>query len=346
MSKFFPVFRPGTYTDSKGKTRSWSKQDIEALYNNYDPEWLRAAFSTDHKQDGPAMGYATKLMIGEDGTLFASADDLSEDFRDEVKKKKFGRVSVEIASFKEKGPYLKGISFLGVKMPAVKGMEAQIQDQALFQTADDVEKHIFETTEAEEFFELGDPVGDSDKDLNSSAKLSAEKIEDENTQSFEELQLKLEALQVEKAELESRFEQTDAERKQAQERLTELSINTQKIYFEQWLNERIAYGSVTPAQKDKIMDLLMALESVQMFSEGEAPGEKTPVQMFQEFVEALPKILDEKELARKGDEQVDLTDPAAIARDAQKYQAKVLAEEGRQISVSEAVAAVTNQNQK
>lgn len=343
MKKFFPVFKVGTHTDSKGNVHKYSDADVEALFNNYDPDWLSAPFTTDHKADGPAFGYAKTLKF-ENGTLYASSEDMSENLREAVKKGHFGRVSIELFKQPEKGRYLKAISFLGVKTPSIKGLEGEIREQTEFSGLEPEAVITFEATPTEdEAYELGDVVTDPIESTPATGKQGDPPAVKTDEYNFEELQAKITKLEEEKSTLESKFQQTDAERQAAQERLTEIEIDQRKLEFEQWLNGRVAYGSVKPRQKDKIMELLMALDGVEMFEEGDQES-VNPVKLFQDIIEDLPKVVENAEQAKKGEEKTDFTDPLKIASAAEEYQEQE-AKKGRQVSTVDAVSHVIKNNQ-
>lgn len=320
MPTTFPIFKAGDY----GKKGSYTEDDVKEIFEKYDPDYLSAPFTVDHKQDGPAFGYAKNLAF-EQGILFASKDDLAEVMRSAVKEKHFNRVSIELfKDLPEKGRYLKAISFLGVKAPAVKGFEGEIaktefEDQATetIEFSVDWDEDSF----ALKFSEADDP--DPQQEI----------------ESFEDLQKKIDQLETDKAALVEKFEASETEKKQAREKLEEIELNKRRLTFEQWLNDRIAFGSITPKNKDKVMDILTALDSIEMFEQD--GKELNPVELFQEFVNDLPKVIDEKEEARKGEEFENDSSAEAIAKRAREYKKEVFDDTGRKISIAEAVTYVT-----
>ena len=310
MKTTFPVFRAGRYPQG-----TYSEEDVESLFKNYDPSFLAAPFTIDHKEDGPAYGYARVLKF-ENGTLFATRDDVSENLREAIKEMHFGRVSVEIyKDIESKGRYLKAISFLGVKAPQVKGLEGEI-GKTDFR---DVESEAIEfevSWDADGFEGLQKKIAD----------LEAEK----------------QTLAKEKDDLSSKFQATETERRQAQEKLQSIEYNQRRLEFEHWLNARISYGSVTPAQKDRIMDILAALDSIDMFEQD--GREVNGLASFKGFVESLPKVLEagEQVTKAKSEKKPDTASAKEIANAAEEYQQEQ-AVLGRTISAVGAVKHVLNQ---
>lgn len=349
MKNFFPIFKAGRHTDSSGKVHNYSEEDVKSLVEKYDPTFLRTPFSTDHKKDGPAFGYAKTLKY-ENGTAYASFDDMSESLQEAVKKDHFGRVSIELFNQPEKGKYLKAISLLGVKTPSIKGMEIMQKSEFSEQEAEEVFAFQADYNEESEEYSLGDGLTDfsEDESTESTSETLALSGNEEDETRFEELQSRITKLEEEKQDLESRFEQTDQERKQAQQRLTEITIDQQRLRFEQWLEEKIAYGSVMPKVKEKIEEYLMALASVQKFMENSSTtefeeydsSENNLVEMFQEIINDLPKIVDDEEVATKKNGTVELSESEQIKTEIRKYRQHVKDEQGREISFAEAADAV------
>lgn len=335
MKNFFPIFRAGKHTDSAGKVHEYSEDDVRGLFENYDPDWLSAPFSTDHKEDGPAFGYAKNLKY-EDGVLYASFGDMNEDLRQAVKNKQFGRVSVELFNQPDKGRYLKAISLLGVKTPAVKGLEGEMRKQTQFSQTDTDHIITFEAeVDSEGVIQIRDsvPVEASDD--------KPEAVTEASVSAFAELTQRIEKMEAEHTDLTQKYEQSESERRQAEARLQEIDIERQRLHFEQYLEEKMAYGSVLPRQKDKIMELLMALDSVEKFAEGEE-GSPGLVSLFQDFLNGLGPVLDTEEVTR-GEEKSAMTDPVEMAGKIVSYMQQKAAE-GVTVSHTEALNYVKNQN--
>ncbi len=329
MKSTFPIFKAGNY----GKKGTFSAEDVKEIFEKYDPDFLSAPFTVDHKQDGPAFGYARNLNF-EDDTLFASAGDLADVMKSAVKEKHFNRVSIELfKDLPEKGRYLKAISFLGVKAPAVKGFEGEIA-KTEFEDAE-TETIEFSVDWDDEAFTLS--FSDEEKEPDEKDKKPPFKSGDSD--SFEELQAKYNQLEAEKNTLTQKFEASETEKKQARERLQEIELNQRRLSFEQWLNDFVAFRSITPKNKQKVMNILLALDSIEMF---EAEGEEfNPVTVFQEVMDDMPEVLDPEEKAIKGDNFEAPSEAEEIAIAAKKHQKEIFEDTGKMISTAEAVTFVT-----
>lgn len=232
----------------------FTSADLHSIVSRYDAQFLKAPNTLDHAQSGPAYGHVTGLST--DGTLLFADLEVTEDLADQIKAKKYLSRSVEFfRDLEGKGPYLKAVSWLGAKAPQVKGL-ADV-DFAQFAEAETV---VMEFTQ----------VPDAGKVI-----------------SFEQLQAQLVQLQQEKDALAAKFSQTEAERNAAREALQKLEMNQSRLRFESFLNEQIGFGTLAPANKQIAMNLLEALSSVPMFEN----QDKTPVQLFQDFIANQPKVV-------------------------------------------------------
>lgn len=107
-----------------------TEKHLEQLAADYNPELFEAPVTLDHKQDGEALGWVTKLVkIGK--SLFAYAKDVQPELREMLKSKRYKKVSIEMrAAFHKTGrPYFRALSFLGAAKPACVGM-ADVQQTA------------------------------------------------------------------------------------------------------------------------------------------------------------------------------------------------------------------------
>lgn len=124
------VFKSGEHTDASGNTRTWTKEDLETIVSNYSEslkangETAEASLVKGHPEtDDPALGWAKELKIRDDGsdnyTLLAKIEFTDANFVQEIKDKKYKRVSIKL----DGDLNLKHIGFLGAVHPAVTGME-------------------------------------------------------------------------------------------------------------------------------------------------------------------------------------------------------------------------------
>mgnify|MGYP006425538965 CR=1 FL=1 len=338
------IFRTGSYPQG-----NYDVQDIDAIVNNYDPDFFEAPTSTDHRQSGPAYGWVKQLRR-KDNIMYADVE-VSDELAKALQEKKFANRSVEFVTLPEKGEYLKALTFLGIKMPQVKGLapidfskfedsegtakkfDLTSPDSGKHQEESDrtpgsssflqfasgaISKHIELYGQAKQFGEeLGnflkekrDELGLTNADLAEAAEVEESTIggilsgEIENPpderleglaelidEPLEELQAMLSDSSDEVVQLVEKlgksFMDTDAERKQAAERLDQLMVERRKNDFEAFLSEAIATGRLAPAAKEKALTIMEALDSVpRSFADSQ---DENPIETFKNMITSLPK---------------------------------------------------------
>ena len=297
---FFEIFKAGKYPQG-----TFSAEDVEAIAKNYDPSFCEAPITLDHEQGGPAYGWVSGVKA-ENGLLRSSFKDITPELKDLVNSGKYKTRSVEIyRNLDGKGPYLKAVTFLGAAIPQIKGME---------------------------------PVHfkDGESDI---IQFEMEIENPENVQNFNDEETKNLRFRVQELEAQAaKFSDAEAARIQAEEKLRALNIEIRKGEFEQFLNERIAYGSLTPAQLDICLKILEALDSVPMFSDN-----TQPVEVFKEFLTNMQKQVNFDEVATNGNTQnkTESESPKNIAQKALEFQQSE-AKKGRVIRIDEAVRHVSS----
>lgn len=134
--KLIHIFKAGKHTDMNGNTKEYSREDIEAIAQQYNeqPNESRhyAPIVIGHPQtNAPAFGWVKKLHVIGDN-LFAEPEKVNPDFAKLVKD---GAYRTRSVAFYSDGK-LRHIGFLGAVPPAVKGLEdfsfAEDSDFAVF----------------------------------------------------------------------------------------------------------------------------------------------------------------------------------------------------------------------
>lgn len=112
------VFRTGTWTDSAGRTKTWTEQDIDRIVETYDPTKSEAPVVVGHPKDNaPAYGWVESLK--RDGeVLWAKVKDLTPQFVEWLQQKLYKKRSISLYP----DGSLRHIGFLGGVPPAVKGL--------------------------------------------------------------------------------------------------------------------------------------------------------------------------------------------------------------------------------
>jgi len=115
---WIPIFKVGTWTDSAGRTRTWTEEDLDRIVEQYDPAEHEAPVVIGHpKHNAPAWGWVEALKR-EGGVLYAKLKDLVPEFVEMVRKGLFKKRSIALYPDLR----LRHIGFLGAMPPAVKGL--------------------------------------------------------------------------------------------------------------------------------------------------------------------------------------------------------------------------------
>ena len=117
--KWVEIFRTGRHTDSKGRVRDWTGEDLDHAVKAYDPANHEAPNVVGHPADNqPAYGWIAGLKRSGE-VLMAKLRKVPKEFEDMVSKGLFRKRSV---SFYPDGT-LRHVGWLGAQPPAVKGLK-------------------------------------------------------------------------------------------------------------------------------------------------------------------------------------------------------------------------------
>ena len=276
--KFFEVFKAGTYPQG-----TFTQEEVDALAQNYDPQFCEAPVTLDHEQKGPAYGWVSELKA-ENGKLKASFKDLSSELKEFVKSGKYKKISVEIyRNLDGKQPYLKAVSFLGASIPQVKGMSP-------------VE---FKEGEADTFiFETAGETDIKPQENGNTTIIKSDSADNEETfQKLSEAKETISKMQEQIAQMNvstAKLENNASAYQEAQAELLKLRNEITQNKFEQFLNQKVNDGHLTPSQKDLSLKILMSLENVKQFSE-----QDSQVDAFKDLINSLPKQIEFQEVVKK-----------------------------------------------
>lgn len=279
------VFRAGDY----GEKGSYTSDDLDALVSDYDTQLHEAPVTIDHHQSGPAFGWVRSLRRAGD-LLIARLKNLDQQFRDLLKQGAFKKRSIELyRHFQQTGrPYLRAVSFLGARIPEVKGLA----DPIFHDSGEFVEIEFSEPGETTSEADQPDATQcDQEPEAATAVAMASEDTARMATQQMAETDTALQQLQHEKERAEHEL---DALRR-AQRR-------TQLQSFCQTLKQQ---GKLLPAwEKLGIVDFLEALDVLHVqqgsagihFGEGDEPT--TPLEWFKAFLASLPPLVPLGEVAR------------------------------------------------
>lgn len=118
------VFKTGTHTSSDGTSINYTTEDLQKIVNNYnqkiqiDPTTIAPLVKGHPKSNSPAFGWIDQLTRrGE--YLLAKVKDLSNEIINEIKEKKYQKVSISLTNDLN----LRHIGLLGAAAPAVEGLK-------------------------------------------------------------------------------------------------------------------------------------------------------------------------------------------------------------------------------
>ncbi|MGB9772220.1 MAG: hypothetical protein ACPLX7_09665 [Candidatus Kapaibacteriota bacterium] len=117
------IFRTGTFTDSKGRTQTFTESDLERIARQYNERVegdasFEAPLVKGHPQsNSPAFGWVERLAR-RGNVLYAKLKSLSKEIIDEINEGRYRRVSISLFP----DLMLRHIGLLGAETPAVKGL--------------------------------------------------------------------------------------------------------------------------------------------------------------------------------------------------------------------------------
>ena len=124
LSDWFAVFRAGTHTDSRGRTATFTREDLDGMVQSYDPERPSPCVIT-HEELYSPFGYAKVEALRRDGDVLQArceADSIEPQFASLVEDGRPHNRSVQIVPQPDGGYRMGHVAFLGAEPPAVEGL--------------------------------------------------------------------------------------------------------------------------------------------------------------------------------------------------------------------------------
>ena len=302
------IFRAGTYTPNSGEPMKFSPAEVEAIAASYDPSVSEAPIVVGHPKDNsPAYGWVESLKA-QGGRLLAKFKQVDQGFREAVNASRFKHRSISLRKNPDgRGYYLRHVGFLGAAPPAVKGMRPV---PANFEEGDAI---------AFEFSDVSVQGKELDMDREGLTKVIDDRLanfaerlkkmfgrkEDAVPADFSEQIKAAVAKQSEamEAAFSEKIKTLEADLKAEREAREQAQQDSVSPEIRSFVEAKRAEGKWVPAM-DKMglaefADALGGLESID-FSEGEGDEkktvERTPLEIFKNFIEGLPKMVDFEEL--------------------------------------------------
>lgn len=285
------IFRAGDYT-KQGKAKI-TPADLDRVVANYDPSYHEAPVVIGHPEsDGPAWGWIADLKREGDFLLAreAQVDPAFAEMRIAGKFKKRSAAFYRDANGSVCG--LRHVGWLGAQPPAVKGLQDVAFDdhgQDFIEMTEEVNSMMDEKTLREKFMEFfGELIGKKSGSAAAFSEDDVKRIASDAvvfaTQSYREDVKKLETQLKEQAAKFAEREQKIATSETRQRAATAVVQLKDK-------------GRWIPAFEKMGLPLVFAelakhTDSVE-FGEGDAKKKLTPLEIFTQFLEGLPKIVPE-----------------------------------------------------
>ncbi len=356
MPKWFEILKAGTFTDSAGRSHTFSETDLDAIVSGYDPAQHEAPIVIGHpKSNAPAYGWIERLKrVGD--TLLAAPKALVPEFVEMVNQGLFKKRSVSL--FPDRT--LRHVGFLGAAPPAVKGLSdvtfAQVDETIALEQ--DGQAAFAEETPPAAAGEKS-PRDFSDWRVPSIGRIltnlrewliekfgseTADKIVssydlDELKQWIPETAPAAVAMSAAAAPEIPVDAATQAENLRLKAELEKERARTRRTDAASFCEELTREGRLIPAVRADCLDLMEVLHGIGEFEFAEG-GKASPLERFQALLRKFPKAVALEEIARGGAATVDMTDPKAIAASAIEFQ-ELEKKAGRVITVTQAVAHVT-----
>jgi hypothetical protein len=372
LSDWIEVFRAGTHTDCTGKQMTFAASDLDQMVANVALGKPPAVLGHP-KHDDPAYAWATLKREGD--SLFAKFEDINPAFAAGVDSGAYRNRSVYVFQDKDRGWRVRHIGWLGAKPPAIDGLQpvafAADDDAGGFEfAADDPEtqagyelawglqsaaqllrgfrEYLIEQSGIEAAdrvvptWQLDSMQASADR---ARAALSQPDTDDAST-AFTHPEggvMPFTQEDIDKARQEAQAA-TEAKFAAQGQELAELRATriTEKVTTQ--VNDLVAKGIVTPAEKAGVAAFMTSLETsqVQAFAfaapDGKAEIKQTPAEWFASFMAGRKPIV---KLGR--DERLDedpapalSDDPSVIADKAAAYMAEQAAK-GITVSLADAV---------
>jgi hypothetical protein len=273
---WIPVFKTGRWTDSGGRSRSWTAGDLDGIAQSYDSKRHEAPVVIGHPEDNsPAWGWVESLKR-EGDILYAKLRDLVPEFVDMLGRRLFKKRSISLYP----DMTLRHIGFLGAAPPAVKGLpDISFCDEGASLIEFDESRMSDERGLLRRLKELlrealYEGEDDSGK-MREDAGVPAGLVDKDEASAFSEKE----------AALKAAIEAKEAELRKARQERDKAEISS---FCERLLKE----GRLTPAMMKMgmgiggFMEAVSSIETAWDFKEAE--GKETPLGFFKSFLSSLP----------------------------------------------------------
>jgi hypothetical protein len=337
VNRKIEIFRAGKQTDSNGNAKEWTVADLDKIASSYDPSFHEAPVCIGHpKENAPAWAWI-KTVSREGQSLFAEIGDEAPEFSDWLEKKRYKKRSISLypdlkvrhlAFLGAQAPAVKGLadfqeggsrflSFSEADTKAEKG-ESITLDFADWSTVwsfrslgnlfQGIRDHFIDTKDLETANRL---VPQYEIDALKSMQADPEKaaLYQETDMNQQEFDTKLAAEVAKTVAAEAKATDFSEKLTAANGRVATLETEINGIKsaaqdkdLNEFCESLVTAGKLLPADKATTIAVMKALstQSELDFAEGDKTVKKAPLAMFQERLNAGPKVIEFGETVTKG----------------------------------------------
>jgi len=298
----FEIFRTGKHTANNGNTKTYTEQDLDKIVESYNPKESEAPIVVGHPKDNsPAYGWIESLKrVGD--RLIAKARDIVPEFSEALQKKLYKKRSISLTPDGK----LRHVGFLGGALPAVKGLTDisfnepshavyEMDTQEAEFNEDDISKESENKTEDKNKILSGKDKPETPADLSSFSE------------TLNQIQTMIKDLSDNFSSLEPSLDNTQLQ--QVNSRIDDLRFKVNLSEFQILLNEKLSNGSLTPAMKNKVLNLLNFLDAQNFSDDFDSDSFKNDFKgLLVDFIKSVPKIISFENFAEKPETEIKMNE--------------------------------------
>jgi len=299
--KDFEVLRAGTFVDANGRNVVITEDDLTELAESFDPAKWKAPYVKGHPKDNdPAQGYPESFYV-KGGKLIARTKQLFGEFKEQLKKGMFSKISLSI--FDRNSPanpspgklYVRHIGFLGAVPPAVSGL-ANVE----LVGGDNDHFEIELSCNLDDEKSLTQRIKDILADLLPNPQEPQTNLPETKPNEVNNMPEEL-TIEQQLAKTQADLEAAQTKAKSLEMSLSESAKKAKDAEFVAFCDQMVSEGKLAPAMKESWVELASAFPHEEIeFSEGKS----TLIQKAKDLLSTQSKILDFTEKSKQDKEPV------------------------------------------
>jgi len=253
------LFRTGTHTDSEGRSREWTLDDLKKIVSRYNPANEEAPAVIGHpKQTAPAYGWLEQVkLVG--NRILGDFYQVADEFIAALKAGRFKKRSISL----DRELRIQHVGFLGAALPGVTGLK-----DIEFSASAEFESYEFTTNE-------GSKPKEDDMDELTKALAKIKELETAlDTANAEIKKLKDDGLE---ADYKKQIDAANTKAKEAIDALNEYKKKAADSDLESRVDALIKDGKLLPADKNDTLAFAKSMdgeEATMDFSKDDGTAEK------------------------------------------------------------------------